>query len=380
MTPPNAKASGGGAAARQTVLFLAGARDFHAMDKFRLLSDHLGPDRVTLVTDTFQGEGQDSLVRHQDSVVPLFIIDRFMPDKLSPLGHVWRNVVKFILLPIQIRRLRSAVRRIEPSVIHAVPIYYMVLCWLSGVRYVGTPQAAEILERPTRSRVYRWFADRSLHAADCVLVDSREMQDQLASMFGITAVLMKNGFETTAALAAGGGQRNPQRVISVRGGASNYRLTDLIRARDASRRQPEIHFAYPFFEHSYLERVREMLGPHDRILGSLKKEDLYQLLGTTTLVVSLPSQDSSPRSVYEAIFCGAAVAVAPCGYLDELPECMRSRVFVVTDVEEDWLDDAMAFADAIARVPYRPSPAAIAMCDQHVLLQRIVTGVYRFDA
>lgn len=365
---------------QQTVLFLAGARDFHAMDKFRLLSDYLGPSRVTLVTDTFEGEGQSCLVQEHDAVAPLWLIDRLMPHALSTAGHLWRNLVKFVVLPIQVRRLRKIVAEINPGVIHAVPIYYMVLCWLTRVRYIGTPQAAEILERPLRSNVYRWFAKKSLRAADRVLVDSREMQDRVESMFGLRAVLVKNGFDTGAALAAGASQRDADHVLSVRGIAANYRLTDLIKARGRSSRRPPLIFAYPFFESPYLEQIRPMLLPSDRLLGSLNKQDLYQLLGTTKLVVSLPGQDSSPRSVYEAIFSGAAVALAPCGFLDELPACMRSRIFVVSDVEDDWLDDALAFADATVSQPYRPSSAAIEMCDQQVLLRKIVTEIYRFES
>jgi hypothetical protein len=91
---------------------------------------------------------------------------------------------------------------------------------------------------------------------------------------------------------------------------------------------------------------------------------MYKLLKESVCVVSIPISDSSPRSVYEAIFCGAAVMCTPSQYVNDLPACMRRRVVLVDINEPRWFADGLAAARHIAANPYVPSEEAIALFDQ----------------
>lgn len=362
------------------IYFLCGAKDFHAMDKFRLTADAVGVDNITLITDTFEGEGQQCLVRPEYRVKPLLVIDRFTLARPSYLADIWRNIVKLAFLPLQTLRLRRLRGEVSQAVVHAVPIYYMVLCWLAGIRFVGTPQGSEVLVRPGRSWAYRFFARRALRSAATVIVDSNAMRDAVRLLADREAMVVKNGFDTAAALAAQAAAQTANeprvRVVSMRGCQPLYRLHRIVAARDAARVQPAIDFAYPAFAGNYLAAVRSRARPDDAFHGMLPREQLYRMFARALLAVSIPTSDSSPRSVYEAIFCGAIVALTAEGFYDELPACMRARVCLVDLDDPQWFDKAIEFARERSQTPYAPSPEALALCDQQALIRRIVAEVY----
>ena len=80
--------------------------------------------------------------------------------------------------------------------------------------------------------------------------------------------------------------------------------------------------------------------------------------------VSLPSSDSSPRSVYEAIFCNSIVAITYQKYYDNLPECMQSRIIIVNMQNRDWLKLAFDKAQHIKKKDFRPTSEALELFDQ----------------
>ena len=71
---------------------------------------------------------------------------------------------------------------------------------------------------------------------------------------------------------------------------------------------------YPFAEKNYKSKINNYLKCSDSDLGRIEKKiDLYKILNSTVLAISIPESDSSPRSVYEAIFCGCAIATSYVG-------------------------------------------------------------------
>ena len=137
-----------------------------------------------------------------------------------------------------------------------------------------------------------------------------------------------------------------------------------------------ISMLFPAQDDDYRAQLENQLGSGDEILGRLSRERMYAVLREAVLVVSIPMSDSSPRSVYEAVFAGACVAVAPAGYLDELPACMKQRM-IVTDLDDSkWLEQAYAKALEIVKHPYRPSAEALEMCDRERLSSNLIKDVY----
>jgi hypothetical protein len=364
---------------RPAIMFLAGAKDFHAMDKFRLASNSYGAERLMLVTDTVQGEGQHSHIQPGDRVEFLHVVDGLMPDYQSTWTHIWRNSLKLFLIPLQARRLRRLYDLHQPSVVHAVPMYYMVLCWYARIPFVGTPQGDEILQRPFRSRLYKLLAGKALAAATRIAVDSLQMKTAINTHFGRDAILLKNGFRTEKAIAAQLPWDQRTRVLSARGLQVLYRTVDILQARDRSTPEIPIDVVFPFADENVRRQVEAAMGPRDVLHGRLERGPLYHLMGKTLLVVSIPTGDSSPRSVYEAIFCGAAVALSAARFVDELPACMRNRIYIVDVYNPNWFSEAIVFAQEAVKTPYCPSSEALDMCDEDRLFQSVMKKLYRIE-
>lgn len=210
----------------QYLMFVCGAKDFHAMDKFSLVHRKLGSERVFLVTDTMKGEGQDSRIRIDFNVKKMFIIDPLIINSRNQIADLWRNVIKFLLIPFQALMLRRIYNDQLPDVVHAVPMYYMLLCKVAQIPYIGTPQAGEVLIRPKSSRIYKFFSKIALNGARKIIVDSNAMRNELSSNFNVGSLIIKNGFSTRNALTAQARCQSREFVTSVRAIRCEYRIGD----------------------------------------------------------------------------------------------------------------------------------------------------------
>lgn len=357
------------------IVFICGARDFHAMDKYWITTKVVYPRKVLLLTDLIESENQPKLITSSTPVHHLFNIDRLLLKKQTSFGNIWRNLIKILFIPVQIYYLKKFYKNHSNHIYHAIPMYYMMLCYLSKIPFVATPQGSEILVRPSKSKMYKKFAIKSLQAAGKVVVDSVNMHKKVFELSGVNAIIMKNGFNTSEIL-----NKNRkcarQTILSIRGLNPNYRIEKILDARLKSIEKLPITFVYPFAIEDYKKKLQEKFDSEDQDLGRLDKNPLYEKMADTLLAISIPVSDSSPRSVYECIFAGACVAVTYSPYVDELPKCMRERICLVNLDDEKWFDKALVFARNITVIPFVPSEEALDMCDEERTTRKIVDKIY----
>ena len=363
------------------VIFVGQGRDYHTMDWYRNAQALLAPLAVPYATDLIESEGHPGLLKPTDPRLDLFNIDWLMFRGQSRKGDIWRNLVKAAVIPVQVLKLRRIARthaRRADLVFHAHSMYYLWLCWLAGVNFVGTPQGSEILVRPQKSRLYRFLAIRALVAANKVTVDSVNMQDRIREMCGKEALVIQNGIDVAAILKFAAGPGTERTVIlSNRGLYPIYRIDRILAGRARAGSTLALNFSYPFWEDSYKGECFKALRPADQDLGRLAtRQQMYELLGRTLLVISIPESDSSPRSVYEAIFCGCCVATIYNPWIEVLPDCMKARLHLVDLARDDWFNQAVAHARVITRTPYVPSEAALDAFDQKRSLLRLAALCY----
>ena len=363
------------AADLQTIVIVGGARDFHAMDWYRAVR-RVCPDReVIFVTDLFGGEGYTDLSRLGDKIYSLIVIDKFLFPGQSRYSNLWRNFFKLVLLPLQAARLRRILDKFPRRIVHAHPMYYMALSLMAGVEYVGTPQGDEILIRPRRSRIYKYFSAKVLRGAKAVIVDSFQMKDGVKAIAGIDAHVFQNGINVDE-IVQHRTLIKRERVVSIRGMEDLYRITEIVEARNETAKSTPLSFIYPFADTAYLSGFRPLLGPRDNDLGRLKKQAMYGLLSESLLVISIPRSDSSPRSVYESIFAGACVAVTYNTWIDVLPPCMKSRIFVVDLADSQWLNQAISYARKIVETPFIASEEALEIYSENRSIGKVIANFY----
>jgi hypothetical protein len=343
------------------------------MDWYRSAKELFSPKKVLFITDLIHSEGHAKLIDETDDLIDLYNIDWLLLSRQSTLGNIWRNLIKALFIPIQLWRLKSILRKMPDHsdlVFHAHTMYYMILCWIAGVNYIGTPQGDEILVRPNRSRTYKYFAITAISAAKYITVDSANMQNRILQLCGKESTVIQNGINTSAILNIINTSSERTKIVSNRAIHPLYRIDQIIQGRTRSQTESPISFIYPFWEDNFKAKCFDKLRDYDLNLGRLStRQQVYELLACTLLVISIPESDSSPRSVYEAIFCGCCVAVTYNPWIEALPECMRKRLYIV-DLEDDhWFRKAIDYARVVTREPYIPSESAMNLFDQKKSMQ-----------
>jgi len=356
--------------------FVGNGRCYHTMDWIRTVQGLLPPGvRVSLLTDLIDSEGHDVLVGPQDHIVNLINIDRLLLKEQSRLGDKWRNVVKLLMSPFQALVLRRYYKKQSANVYHAHTMYYMLVCALAGVPFVGTPQGSEILVRPYRSGFYRWMATRLLQKARLITVDSIAMRDGIKRLSGVDAVLIQNGVQVEALLPHAAQTHRP-RVLSIRGLTDLYRIEEILTARNRSEPEQALTFIYPFWDVEYKNNLTPLMIAGDQDLGRLERAAMFSLLSETLLVISIPRSDSSPRSVYESIFAGAAVATVDAPWNRVLPACMQARLVIVDLEDPAWFATATTRAREITSQRYVPSAEALENFSQRRSMQAAIPALY----
>ena len=358
------------------IVFIIGSNDFHAMDKYWLTARFVYPRKVILLTDTIEYSGMPKLIKDHAAFERLFIIDKFLLKQYTSFGNFWRNLIKLIFIPIQLYRLKIFFNNNRFATYHAIPMYYMFLCYLARIQFIATPQASEILVRPNKSKLYKLFAIKTLKSAKLVIVDSIQMQKKVFELSGINSLVFKNGFDVQATLENTTLISERTEIISIRGLNPFYRIHEIFNSREESKCINRISLIYPSEEVDYKNKINKLLKKGDQDLGKLSKVDLYNLMKKTVLAISIPNSDSSPRSVYECIFSGAIVAVVYSPFIDELPQCMRNRIFIIDLKNKNWFREAIDFANIAILDQFIPSESALDFCDEQRTIKNIVDQVY----
>ena len=243
--------------------------------------------------------------------------------------------------------------------------------------YIGTPQGSEILVRPYKSRVYKFFAKKTLRAAKHIVVDSVNLQNGIFKLCGKSSTVIQNGIDSEAIKAVLENiTMSRNYVSSIRGLYENYRIEEIFDARNRCTSFIPLLLFYPFSEAGYKKNIQKKITNNDIDLGRLEKTKMYNILGSTVLAISIPESDSSPRTVYESIFCGCCVAISYNPWIESLPSCMRKRVIIV-DIEKNlWLEEAVEQAKIITREPFIPTEKALDLFDQKRSMQHLADVFY----
>lgn len=356
----------------KNLIFLCGARDFHAMDWYRSAQEVLPSNKLSILTDLIESEGHKKIVNKNDRVERMLIIDHLLFKKQSSLADIWRNFIKLILLPVQVFFLKRHNIKNPNSIYYAHGMYYIWLGYFANVNFIGTPQGSEILIRPFKSKLYKFLAKKSMQAAIFISVDSEKMKSKCEEISGVTPFIIQNGIDLSLILEQNKKtvkSLNRTKVVSIRGFTKLYRIKEIIAGR---KKLHPITFIYPFYDDLYKNEAVSLMRNSDENIGRIDRVLMYKLLRKSIMVVSIPSSDSSPRSVYEAIFCGCAVCITHHPYYDILPQCMKDRIIIVDINDKSWFANAFLKAKKISKKEFFPDKESLDLFDQRKSFKRIL--------
>lgn len=258
------------------------------------------------------------------------------------------------------RSLRRALERLDPHVLDA---QYLTVngwhAWMSGFHpYSVSVWGSDVLVTPRSSRagvVYAWPALRS---ADMVVGGSKAVVDAAVSLgarrertFAIPYGIDRSSFcpgADPSELRQRLGLKGRRVVFSPRAMRPLYRHGVVVEALATLPDDVVALMSSYLAEPSELEAVRRRaadLGVADRLvvvpsIGHAEMPDYYRL---ADVVVSVPSSDSTPITLFEALACGRLVVAADLPALREVLAVLDPELLMP-------VDDPVATAAAIARV------------------------------
>ncbi len=313
------------------LFFIGSAKDFHLYDWY-LSFKKVCNDDVHIITDNIKSEGYSSF--SYSKITKLFIIDNFLFTFESSFTNKFRNFVKFVVIPLQILLVRRFFKNISTKpLVFAHSTYYGFLMSFTNVNYCFIPQGSEVLVRPFNSKLYSLFLKRACSKSSLISVDSTNMKNIL-NEFGFKAVVTQNGIDTHFLINHF--NNNSDFIFSsIRGITPNYRISEIVKQIEFN--DLKLNICSPFVDESYFNEFIDSKSINNH--GKLSKSDFYIFLSRSKFVLSIPVSDSSPKSVYEAIFLGCILLVSDNNFLSLLPTSMASRVFVVNPENHNWLFD-----------------------------------------
>lgn len=352
-------------------IFLGSARCFHTIDWYKSACKVFNK-KIDFITDLIDGEGFQCLVEDKNYIKELFILDKFLSKNYDQNAHKIRNLLKLLLLPIQAFKLRKLIYNCPNHLIYAHSTYYAFLAFLSGAKYVSTPQGSEVLVRIEGSIFYKVFSYIAHKNALLVTVDSASMQEKLLKNLGIRSSIVQNGVDIVniKKLSAKISKKDIE-LLSIRGISENYQIKEIVQSKKSFLDGKKLYLCAPFIDKSYLSGLNLTQYENIKFMGRLEKKPFYEKLARAQIVISIPKSDSSPRSVYESIFFGAIIIATNNKYIDDLPDDMKERIVTIDIEDDDWLMSSYSKAKEKLRTIYIPSNETLRLFDQSLSVERV---------
>jgi len=254
--------------------------------------------------------------------------------KLS--SHKMFQLNKFVSAKYYASQIDRLVVEHEIDVIHAHNLYYgYVASFLKEqVPVIFTPMGSDIIIHAQQNPIYKFMAHRAFKKAHVVTGDSLILQKK---GYKVGAKLennyiIQNGVDSDIFKPEGNKLRHelgisPDEtlVFSPRAITPLYNIDTIIDALyefKKTNNRFRCLFSYAFggkYSTQLKERVIS-LGLSENVvwLGYVKYEDMKSYYNAADLVISVPSSDSSPKSVYEAMFCGTPIIVSDLEWSHEI--------------------------------------------------------------
>ena len=232
-----------------------------------------------------------------------------------------------LALPWRVLFVRKTIRDIRPDVINAVNMEFGFWAAFSGFHpFVMTAQASEVIILPKKSKIAKWKNRFVFSFVDAVTADS-EVCMQAAIWGGAPEGrrhIVQWGvdfekFNMKVDKSVIRDKLNLQGVpviFSPRGFSEIYNIDTIIRSIPIVLNElPDAKFVFCYHFTTLerkLKRLVTELGIEESVIfgGFVSESEMPYYMAASDICVSVPSSDSSPRSVYEAMACGVPVILS----------------------------------------------------------------------
>lgn len=222
------------------------------------------------------------------------------------------------------------------EIIHCVALYYGFLSTFlnTSIPIIYTTQGSEILIRSQSSFFYKYMARRTFEHVSIITNDSTAIQN---AGFKLGArqeknYIIQNGVDLNIFNINIDNLRKTKLnikddtflIYSPRGFTPLYNIVDIIEALNLLKSENikfKCMFAFAFGE-EYLNDYKSLISKYeleDFIIwnGYIEHSEMAKYYFAADVTISVPSSDSSPKSVYESMACGTPVIVSNLPWTNE---------------------------------------------------------------
>jgi glycosyltransferase involved in cell wall biosynthesis/SAM-dependent methyltransferase len=265
------------------------------------------------------------------------VVGGYAEPGLPASSLVRRGIPVNLVEGARIPWLRRLLRRYAPDVVHAQWLPWATAARVAGARpLVATAWGSDVyLASPVHRLANRWI----LRRADCVTSDSRALLDELRRQGASPerSVLFNWGVDTDRFAPAAPEERGTLRerlglgpgpvILHTRALKPLYNPAVVVEAFE--RMQERVPEAQLVLKHIGADPAD--LGPLPcgaLVVGHVDYDELIAYYRVADAFVSIPSTDSSPRSVWEAMACGVPCVLSDLPWVGELIEDGRDALVV----------------------------------------------------
>jgi len=251
-------------------------------------------------------------------------------------SHKWYQLNKLVSVSVYAKRVDAVIDKYDIDIVHAHSLYYGYLASFikSNVTIVFTPMGSDIILHAQNNRLYRHMALNAFKKAHITTGDSLLLQKQGYKVGAKkdNNYIIQNGVDTSIFFPKEnniaqqhGVDQDEILIFSPRGITPIYNIdviVDVLNLLIKKGYRIKCMFSFAFGD-EYSDRIREKIREYDIEsyviwLGCLSYIEMADHYNAADIIISIPSSDSSPKSVYEAMFCKKPIVVSDLEWSYEL--------------------------------------------------------------
>ncbi len=260
---------------------------------------------------------------------------RFL-NLLKIKSHKWYQLNKLVSASVYARQVDAVIDKYDIDIVHAHSLYYGYLASFikSNTTIVFTPMGSDIILHAQNNRLYRHMALNAFKKAHITTGDSLLLQKQGYKVGAKkdNNYIIQNGVDTSIFFPKEnniaqqyGVDQDDILIFSPRGITPIYNIdiiVDTLNLLIKKGYRIKCMFSFAFGD-EYSDKIREKIkeyGIESYViwLGCLSYIEMADHYNAADIIISIPSSDSSPKSVYEAMFCKKPIVVSDLEWSYEL--------------------------------------------------------------
>ena len=257
-------------------------------------------------------------------------------NRLRVKSHSMFHINKLISVRRYAREIENVVAESHIDIIHAYSLYsgYVASFINVDVPIIFTPLGSSLIIHAQNNLLYKLMAKRAFSHADIVTNDSLILQTKGYNLGADRQhnYIVQNGVDSRVFYPKANGikatygiKQSDTLIFSPRGLDDLYNIDVILASLQIIKKQGlsfKCMFSFAFGESS-LEKLKILahkLDVEDDViwLGCLTYDEMAVHYNAADIVVSVPSSDSSPKSVYEAMFCKKPIVVTNLKWSHEI--------------------------------------------------------------